>query len=94
MDYSFFNLYHHGFVRVAVGIPDVRVANPVFNVKETIQLLKQAAEQQAVLMLFPELGLTAYSCEDLFQQQACWIVLSRRSKLCLMKQKLFLSSRL
>lgn len=70
MDHSFFNLYHHGFVRVAVGVPDVRVADPVFNVNETIQLMKQAAEQHAALILFPELGLTAYSCEDLFHQQA------------------------
>ena len=70
MDHSFFNLYHHGFVRVAVGVPDVRVADPVFNVNETIQLMKQAAEQHAALILFPELGVTAYSCEDLFHQQA------------------------
>lgn len=66
---EFFNLYHHGFVRVAVGIPEVRVADPVFNAKATIALMTQAAEQHAILVLFPELGLTAYSCEDLFHQQ-------------------------
>ena len=70
MDHSFFNLYHHGFVRVAVGVPDVRVADPVFNVNETIHLIEQAAKQHTALILFPELGLTAYTCEDLFQQQA------------------------
>ena len=67
---EFFNLYHHGFVRVAIGVPDVRVADPRFNVSTTILLMKQAAEQHAILALFPELGLTAYSCEDLFHQQA------------------------
>lgn len=66
---EFFNLYHHGFVRVAVGVPDVRVADPLFNASETIKLMKQAADQHAALVLFPELGLTAYSCEDLFHQQ-------------------------
>lgn len=66
---EFFNLYHHGFVRVAVGIPEVRVADPVFNATATIALMAQAAEQHAILVLFPELGLTAYSCEDLFHQQ-------------------------
>lgn len=66
---EFFNLYHHGFVRVAVGIPDLRVADPVFNASATITLMSQAAEQHAILALFPELGLTAYSCEDLFHQQ-------------------------
>lgn len=67
---EFFNLYNHGFVRVAVAVPDVRVADPEFNVSATIALMKQAAGQHASLVLFPELGLTAYSCEDLFHQQA------------------------
>lgn len=67
---EFFNLYNHGFARVAVAVPDVRVADPQFNVAATIALMKQAAEQRASLVLFPELGLTAYSCEDLFHQQA------------------------
>ena len=67
---SFFNLYSHDFVRVAVGVPVVRVADPAFNAEQTVALLGRAAEQRAVLVLFPELGLSAYSCEDLFHQRA------------------------
>jgi len=67
---EFFNLYNHGFVRVATGVPDVRVADSQFNVAATIALMQQAVEQKACLALFPELGLTAYSCDDLFHQQA------------------------
>lgn len=67
---TFFNLYAHGFVRVAVGIPVTRVADPASNAYETIALLGRAAERKALLVVFPELGLSAYSCEDLFQQQA------------------------
>ncbi len=67
---SFFNLYSHDFVRVAVGVPAVRVADPAFNAEQTVALLGRAAEQRAVLVLFPELGLSAYSCEDLFHQRA------------------------
>ena len=67
---EFFNLYNHGFVRVAVGIPEVQVADPAFNAALTIELMEKAAEGDAVLALFPELGLSAYSCEDLFHQQA------------------------
>src|SRR5512146_2500415 len=67
---SFFNLYHHNFVRVAVAVPEVRVADPGFNAAQTITLLHAAAEGKALLAVFPELGLTAYSCEDLFHQQA------------------------
>lgn len=67
---SFFNLYHHNFVRVAVAIPEVRVADPAFNGARTIALMREAADKRALLVAFPELGLSAYSCEDLFQQQA------------------------
>ena len=67
---DFFNLYNHGFIRVAVGTPEVRVADPGFNGARTIELMEQAEREKAVLALFPELGLTSYSCEDLFHQQA------------------------
>lgn len=67
---EFFNLYNHGFVRVAVGVPEARVADPSFNSSRTIELMEKAAREQAVLVLFPELGLSAYSCDDLFHQQA------------------------
>ena len=68
-DAEFFNLYNHGFIRVAVGIPEIQVANPTFNAARTVELMAQAAQDKAILMLFPELGLSAYSCEDLFHQQ-------------------------
>jgi len=67
---SFFNLYSHNFIRAAVAIPEVRVADPAFNAAQTVTLMQQAAARHAVLAVFPELGLSAYSCEDLFHQQA------------------------
>lgn len=67
---EFFNLYNHGFMRAAVGVPEVRVADPAFNAARTVELMEKAAVEKAVLVLFPELGLSAYSCEDLFHQQA------------------------
>jgi NAD+ synthase (glutamine-hydrolysing) len=70
MNTNFFNLYTHNFFRVAVAIPNVRVADPLFNAAQTIASLRTAGERQAMLAVFPELGLSAYSCEDLFHQQA------------------------
>jgi NAD+ synthase (glutamine-hydrolysing) len=70
MDKRFFNLYSHDFARVAVASPRCRVADPAFNVQETLRLAREAAEQGAVLVAFPELGLSAYSCDDLFHQRA------------------------
>ncbi len=67
---DFFNLYSHGFARVAVAVPTVRVGDPRHNLEATLTLLREAARKRAVLAVFPELGLSAYSCEDLFHQQA------------------------
>jgi NAD+ synthase (glutamine-hydrolysing) len=69
-DRAFFNLYNHDLVRVAVAIPEVRVADPAFNAARTVDMLQRAAAEQAVVVLFPELGLSAYSCDDLFHQRA------------------------
>lgn len=67
---SFFSLYQHNFVRAAAAVPVVRVADPAFNAGQTIALMEQAAARSALLVVFPELGLSAYSCEDLFHQQS------------------------
>ena len=67
---KFLNLYSHDFARVAVAIPNCRIADPAFNAAETIALAKQAEQQGAVLVAFPELGLSAYTCDDLFHQRA------------------------
>jgi NAD+ synthase (glutamine-hydrolysing) len=69
-DDSFFNLYRHNFVRVAVAIPEVRVADPAFNAARTVAMMRQAHERRVALAVFPELGLSSYSCDDLFHQQA------------------------
>jgi len=67
---DFFNLYRHDFVRVAAATPTVRVAEPEFNVDGTVELMRKAERAKAILAVFPELGLSAYSCEDLFHQKA------------------------
>jgi NAD+ synthase (glutamine-hydrolysing) len=70
MKNDFFNLYSHGFARVAVAIPRCKIADPAFNAAQTIALARQAQQQGAVLVAFPELGLSAYTCDDLFHQAA------------------------
>src|SRR5438105_2737157 len=67
---EFFNPYAHGFVRLGVGTPLVRVGDPQHNLKATLELMQRAAREKVLLAVFPELGLSAYSCEDLFHQQA------------------------
>src|SRR5579864_8274154 len=66
----FDSIYSHGFIRAAVCIPSLRVADPEFNTARTIELAKQASKHQVAVALFPELGISAYSNEDLFHQDA------------------------
>jgi NAD+ synthase (glutamine-hydrolysing) len=66
----FDSIYSHGFVRTAVCIPAVRVAEPRHNAAHTVELARRASDAKAAVELVPELGLSAYSNEDLFHQDA------------------------
>lgn len=70
MTHPFYCLHTHGFVRVAVATPAVRVADPAYNVARTIELAREAHTHGASLVLFPELGLSSYAIDDLLQQEA------------------------
>ncbi len=59
-----------GFIRVAAASPKVRVADVDFNVSETVKLAKKASSNDTSVVAFPELGLTGYTCGDLFNQNA------------------------
>ncbi len=64
----FDSIYRHGYVRAAVCVPEVRVADPAHNAAATLELARRAHDQHAGVALFPELGLSAYSLNDLHQQ--------------------------
>ena len=66
----FGSLYGHGFVRVAASAPRVRPAQPAFNAERTLEHARRASDAHAGLVIFPELGLSAYTNEDLFHQRA------------------------
>jgi NAD+ synthase (glutamine-hydrolysing) len=70
MDRPFHSIYSHGLIRAAVCVPFIRVADPGYNIERTIGLARRASDLGAVVSLFPELGISAYSNEDLFQQDA------------------------
>ena len=66
---DFLDVRAHGFVRVAVCVPEVRVADPTFNAEAHLRILTRAHTAGAHYALCPELGLSAYSCGDLFFQE-------------------------
>jgi NAD+ synthase (glutamine-hydrolysing) len=67
---SFASLYSHGFVRVASAVPHMRIGEPDFNAERTLTLARQAADEHAALVIFPELGISGYSIDDLLHQTA------------------------
>lgn len=58
-----------GFIKVAAAVPRVKVADIAFNLLEIESMMACAEGQGIEFLCFPELSLTAYSCQDLFQQQ-------------------------
>jgi NAD+ synthase (glutamine-hydrolysing) len=70
MSRPFDSLYGHGYARVAAAVPRVQIAEPLLNAERTIELARRASAGHAALVVFPELGLSGYSIEDLLHQQA------------------------
>ena len=58
-----------GFVKVASATPRIRVADPVYNAQVICEQAKEAAEHGAKIVVFPELCITGYTCNDLFLQE-------------------------
>ena len=59
----------YGFIKVAAAIPSVRVADTEYNEQQVESLIMQAEENGVEIVVFPELCLTGYTCQDLFRQQ-------------------------
>lgn len=71
----------YGFVRVAAAIPSLRIADCEYNATQIIHQCQLAAEKGASVICFPEMSITGYTCQDLFQQStlldAAWQQLLR-----------------
>jgi len=59
----------YGFIRAACATPAVTVADCDANTKEILLYARAAAEQNANVVVFPELSITGYTCADLFEQE-------------------------
>lgn len=60
---------NYGYVKVASSIPSVRVGDVAYNVEQIENLVIQAEGKGVEVIVFPELSLTGYTCQDLFRQQ-------------------------
>ena len=59
----------YGLLRVATAIPTVKVADVEYNLKQHIQLIREAHDEGVQILAFPELSLTGYTCQDLFRHR-------------------------
>ena len=60
----------YGFIKVGTAIPAVRVGDVQYNTEQIEALLTQAEEAGIEIIVFPELSLTSYTCQDLFRQRS------------------------
>lgn len=59
---------NHGFITVASAIPSVKVADCEYNSEQIVDLMEKAEAQGVEIVVFPELCITGYTCQDLFRQ--------------------------
>jgi NAD+ synthase (glutamine-hydrolysing) len=66
----FYSLHRQGFVRIAACTPELSVGDPAFNAQATLALVREGQGRFVDLMVFPELGMSAYAIDDLLLQDA------------------------
>ena len=59
----------YGFVKVAAAVPAVKVADVDYNVQQIESIIAQAEGRGVEVIVFPELCITGYTCQDLFKEQ-------------------------
>ena len=60
-------MYSKGFIKVASVTPKLKVGNPAYNISEIEAILKDV---ESSITVFPELSVSAYTCNDLFFQKS------------------------
>lgn len=60
---------NYGFVKVASAIPSLKVADCTYNTQQIENLICRAEEENTEIIVFPELSICGYTCQDLFGQQ-------------------------
>jgi NAD+ synthase (glutamine-hydrolysing) len=59
----------YGFVKVAAAVPAVKVADVDYNIQQIESIIAQAEGRGVEVIVFPELCITGYTCQDLYKEQ-------------------------
>ena len=65
---DFTSAYAHGFARIAACTVPVTIADPGRNAATVVEQARECHDDGVAVAIFPELGLTGYSVDDLFLQ--------------------------
>lgn len=57
-----------GFIRTAAATPKIKVADCIFNTQAVMDMMQEAYDNETKVLVFPELVITGYTCNDLFLQ--------------------------
>lgn len=66
-------MYSHGFLKVAAASHKTRLGDSMYNVKQMVEILKEAKKKGAAIVCFPELGITGYSVGDMLFQRYLYL---------------------
>ena len=59
----------HGFYRFAAACPKLKVADTKYNTDQILECINKAHKEQTTVIVFPEMSITGYTCNDLFHQE-------------------------
>ena len=62
-------IMNHGFIKVAAVTPKIRVADTIYNAARICRHMDETTAEGAKVVVFPELCITGYTCNDLFLQE-------------------------
>lgn len=62
-------MHKYGFIRTAGAVPFNKVAGVEYNKNNIVKMIKSAYESGATIVVFPELSITSYTCQDLINHQ-------------------------
>ena len=58
------------YIRIACAVPSVRVGDVAKNTEDICALIEKADARNVDILVFPEMAMTGYTCQDLFFQDA------------------------
>ena len=60
------------YIRIACAVPAVKVGDAKKNAADICEFIQKADAQNVDLLVFPEMALTGYTCQDLFYQDTLY----------------------